>query len=92
MRNKVLHTIEKYNMLNNGDSVIIALSGGADSVSLFHVILSIKELYSLNVFAAHVNHNLRGAESERDENFVRELCKNHNVPLFVKSVDIIIFC
>ena len=88
MRNKVLHTIEKYNMLNKGDSVIIALSGGADSVSLFHVILSIKELYSLNVFAAHVNHNLRGAESERDENFVRELCKNHNVPIFVKSVDI----
>ena len=84
----VLTTIEKYNMLEKGATVIVALSGGADSVSLLNALISIKEKYSLNIRAAHVNHNLRGAEAERDENFVRKICAEKNVELFVKSVDI----
>ncbi len=84
----VLTTIEKYNMLEKGATVIVALSGGADSVSLLNALISIKEKYSLNIKAAHVNHNLRGAEAERDENFVRKICAEKNVELFVKSVDI----
>ncbi len=75
-------------MLESGDTVIVALSGGADSVALFNALISIKEIYSLNIKAAHVNHNLRGAEAERDENFVRDICKKNNIELFVKSVDI----
>lgn len=88
MNNLVLTAIEKYNMLSVGDSVIVALSGGADSVSLLDVLCSIKEKYNLTVYAAHLNHNLRGAEAERDEKFCKILCKNYGVELFVKSVDI----
>lgn len=85
---KVEETIAHYNMLNKGDTVVAALSGGADSVSLLNALNSIKEKYSLTVKAAHLNHNLRGAEALRDENFCREICDKTGVELFVKSVDI----
>lgn len=75
-------------MLQRGDRVIVALSGGADSVSLFHILCSLREKLDLTVYAAHLNHNLRGEEADRDESFCKILCKNYNAELFVKSVDI----
>ncbi len=81
-------TLSDYNMLSAGDTVIVALSGGADSVSLLNALNSLKEKYSLTLKAAHINHNLRGAEAERDENFVRKICAEKDIDLFVKSVDI----
>ncbi len=88
MNNRVLKTIKKYNMLSNGDSVIVALSGGADSVALLSTLNSIKEQLNLTLYSAHLNHNLRGQEAERDEFFCKILCKNYNIPIFTKSVDI----
>ncbi len=88
MNNAVISTIEKYDMLKNGDSVVIALSGGADSVTLLDIINSVKKKYNIKIYAAHLNHNIRGAEAERDERFCVNLCKNYNIRLFVKSVDI----
>lgn len=80
--------IADYQMLREGDSVIVALSGGADSVSLLNYLISVKKKYKLDIYAAHLNHNLRGAEAKRDEDFVCELCEKAGVKLFVKSVDI----
>lgn len=80
--------IKTHNMLVAEDNVIVALSGGADSVALLHTLLSLKDLFKLNIMAAHINHNLRGEEADRDESFVRKLCKDNNVKLFVKSIDI----
>ena len=88
MRNKVIKTIEKYNLINNGDNIIVALSGGADSVSLLYVLISLKEQYNLTVSAAHLNHQLRGEESVRDYNFVKNLCNSLDIKLFYKEVDI----
>lgn len=88
MNNLVLAAIEKYNMISTGDRVIVALSGGADSVSLLDVLCSLKEKYNLTIYAAHLNHNLRGEEAERDENFCKILCENYEVELFIKSIDI----
>ncbi len=88
MIEKVKNIINQYHMLSRGDSVLLALSGGADSVCLLEVLLLLKEEYELTLFAAHMNHNLRGEESDADENFVRMLCKEKNIPLFVKSVEI----
>lgn len=84
----VMRAICDNNMLESGDKIVVALSGGADSVALFYALLSLREKYNLTVYAAHVNHNLRGEEALRDENFVRELCKKNGVELFVKSVDV----
>lgn len=86
--NTALRAIEEWNMLGKADTVVAALSGGADSVSLFNLLISIREKYSLDIKAAHINHNLRGEEALRDENFVRKICAENDVELFVKSVDI----
>ncbi len=88
MEEKVFSYIKENSLLEKGDTVLLALSGGSDSVALFSVLLNLREKLSLTLFAAHVNHNLRGEDSFNDENFVRKLCDSHNIPLFVKSVDI----
>ena len=88
MRDKVLRFIEENRLLETGDKVIVAVSGGADSVSLLHLFISVKELYHLSVFAYHFNHMIRGEEADRDERFVRELCQKWNVPLYEAKADV----
>ena len=88
MREKVLATIKKYNMLQNGDGVVVGLSGGADSVSLIAVLKELQPEYSLRLYAVHLNHNIRGEEADRDEEFVRRLCRKLDVELFVFSRDV----
>lgn len=75
-------------MLKSGDKVVVALSGGCDSVALLNVLLELKSELQISVSAAHVNHNLRGAESDSDEAFVKALCEKHGIPLSVFSVDV----
>ncbi|MDR0272908.1 MAG: tRNA lysidine(34) synthetase TilS, partial [Clostridiales bacterium] len=84
MRENVRLVIEKFEMLLRGDSVVVGLSGGADSVALACVL---REL-GAKVFAAHVNHNLRGVDSDADEAFVKGLCRKLGVDLKVFSVDV----
>lgn len=73
---------------NGTNSVIVALSGGADSVSLLYVMNMLKEEFNIELEACHVNHNLRGEESESDELFVRNFCTELNIPLTVRSINI----
>lgn len=88
MMNKVRNTILRYDMLKSGEKVLVGLSGGADSVAL---LLILKEL-GFTVSACHVNHQLRGTESERDQKFCEELCNRENIRLFVEKIDVITFC
>ncbi|MDR0196762.1 MAG: tRNA lysidine(34) synthetase TilS [Oscillospiraceae bacterium] len=80
--------VSRFGMLADGDAVSVALSGGADSVALLHALLSLREQYGVLVSACHVNHNLRGGDSTRDEEFVRRLCGRFGVPLEVRSADV----
>lgn len=88
MLEKVRKTISKYNMLSQSDKVLVGLSGGADSVSL---LVCLKEL-GYSITAMHINHNLRGDESDRDEQFCVDLCNKLGIPLTVKSVDVKGYC
>lgn len=88
MNNQFIRTVEKYSMLKNGDSVIVALSGGADSVALLDVLNSVKEKYNLTLYAVHINHGLRGAESIRDEDFCKALCKDYSIKLFIRHENV----
>lgn len=88
MNSKVIETISRYNMLSEGDNVIVGISGGADSVALLHCLNNSKDELGITVYACHINHNLRGEESLRDENFVRDFCEQLNVPLTVFSIDV----
>ena len=75
-------------MLTKGESVIVGLSGGADSCALLCFLCSLRESMDITVYACHVNHQLRGEEADRDERFALELCKRFDVPLFVLHKDI----
>lgn len=82
-------TIKNYDLVQKGNCVIVALSGGADSVSLLRYFISIKEEYNLTLYACHLNHNIRGKEAKRDEEFCKNLCKQYNVQLFVRNENIL---
>ena len=88
MNNLIELTINQYNMVDYGDTVIVALSGGTDSVCLLHNLVLLKDKYNLKVMACHLNHHLRGEESNSDMEFCKELCRQNNIELFVKEVDV----
>lgn len=79
-------------MLKQGDSVIVGLSGGADSVALLCVLYALRGELGIALSACHVNHSLRGEESLRDEDFCRTLCSRLGVSLTVKRVDVRSYC
>ena len=85
-------TIETHAMFADSDQVTVALSGGADSVALLHVLVQEAPSRHWTVCAIHVNHHLRGAESSRDEDFCRTLCCKLGVPLSVVDVDVTAHC
>lgn len=75
--------IEEKDLFNLHDKVLVALSGGADSVALLRILLSL----GYTCECAHCNFHLRGLESDRDESFVRQLCEEHSIPLHVTHFD-----
>ena len=81
MQNKLLSFLREQNMVHPGDTVICAVSGGADSVALLFAFYLLKEKLDITLEAAHFNHHLRGEESQRDEAFVAELCDRYDIPL-----------
>ncbi len=83
MLTKLPAQLREYKMLQSGDSVICAVSGGADSVALLWGMYLLREKLGISLSAAHFNHQLRGEESDRDEAFVRQLCDRYDIPLFV---------
>lgn len=85
---RVANTIREYDMRPMSGKILIALSGGADSVALTHMLIALSPRLKLELFAVHLNHNLRGEESARDERFVRDFCKRLSIPLTVYSEDI----
>ena len=88
MQNKVLAYCRAEGLILPGDTVVCAVSGGADSVVLLDILCALREPLQITVRAAHFNHNLRGAESGRDEAFVRALCQTREIPLTVGSGDV----
>lgn len=87
IQKKVLKVIRDHSLFVQGDTVVVAVSGGADSVALFDLLMNFQE-YRLNLVIAHLNHQLRGEESDRDEEFVRRLAADYGVPCEVASVDV----
>ena len=88
MLKKVCKFIEDNKMISPGDRVILGISGGADSVCLLFVLLEYKKQIDFTLQAVHVNHNIRGKEAKKDEEYVKRLCDDLNVPCDIVQVDI----
>lgn len=84
---KVRRTIEKHHMLEKGDRVVVGLSGGADSSALLEALYLLKEQYSLSLFAAHINHGIRGEEGDNDEAFAESLARQRSIPFLCLKAD-----
>ncbi len=74
-------------LINRKDVVLVGLSGGSDSVCLLHFLQYLAKEKHFALAAVHINHGLRGKAADADEQFCKKLCKQLNIPLFVKHVD-----
>jgi len=81
-------TIEKYNMLAGGERIVVAISGGPDSVALLHTLVMLRATYRIDLHAAHLEHGLRGEQALDDMRFVESLCHGLGIPLATKSVKV----
>ena len=88
MKKKILEFIRKYQMIRPGDSVCVGFSGGADSVCLLELLYELREELSIRLEAVHVNHNLRGRESDGDQDFAEEFCRKRGIPLHLYSFEV----
>jgi tRNA(Ile)-lysidine synthase len=88
MLDKVRETIRKYGMLKKGDGVVIGVSGGADSVALLFLLNFLRKEFNLTLHIAHLNHKLRGQESEEDLYFVNNLADKLRIPIALQEEDV----
>ena len=88
MEKSILQAAERFAIPLTGRQVTVALSGGADSMALLYALFNLRDQLKITVSAAHFNHRIRGAEAQRDEDFVRATCKKLGVTLFCESADV----
>lgn len=84
-----MKTIDKYNIIEKDDNIVLGLSGGPDSMALLYLLIEIRKKIYFNILIAHVNHGVRGDEALRDEMFVKEVANNLNLPFFATRVDMV---
>ncbi len=88
MLDRIASTISEYGLMAHGGSVVVGVSGGADSIALLYMLLRLAPQHGWRVCAAHFNHGIRGVGAEEDELFVREFCEAHGVPLACETGDV----
>ncbi len=88
LRERVLETIRQRELIQAGDRVAVAVSGGADSVALLLLLVELRRELGMVLSVAHVNHKLRGGESDADERFVAELAHRYELELLVRTAPV----
>ena len=88
LHKKVISYIKDNKLIKSGDKILVALSGGPDSVCLLNILFELKEELDIDIGAAHVNHLLRGEDAFKDEEYVIKICDEIGIPCFVTRVDI----
>lgn len=87
MKNKVIDTIKKYNLIESGEKIVLGVSGGPDSISMLNILNEIKDEYKFEIYVAHINHMIR-EEAREDEKYVQKYCEKNNIQCFVKRIDV----
>ncbi|MBK5239750.1 MAG: tRNA lysidine(34) synthetase TilS [Clostridium sp.] len=88
MSEKVMEYIKEHSMFDKGDKVIVAFSGGPDSTCLLYILNEHKDELGITLFGAHLNHCLRGIESDKDEEYAKKTCENLNIDFYSRKIDV----
>lgn len=88
MLNKILNTIKKYNLIEDGDKIVIGVSGGPDSMCLLDSLYCLKKDLQIKIVVAHVNHKIR-KEADEETEYVQNYCKSKNIECYVKMANVI---
>ena len=87
LKDRVLETIKKNNLINKDDKIVVAVSGGPDSISLLHILINLREEYNISLYVAHINHMIR-ENAKLDEEYVEEFCKKNKIEFFPLRADV----
>ena len=85
---KVRQFIRKHQLIKKGDKIVVGVSGGPDSLSLLHYLAKRREYYGIDLFAVHLDHMFRGQESYEELLFVKEFCKDFDIPCLAKQINV----
>ena len=90
MKQKVIETIRKYNLIEDGDKIVLGVSGGPDSISMLNILKEIKDeqIIKFEIYIAHINHMIR-EESIDDEKYVEDYCNKNNIKCYIKRIDVV---
>lgn len=88
MLKKIMSYIKDNKLINSGERILVALSGGPDSICLLNILFELKKELNIEIGAAHINHLLRGEDAFKDEEYVIKICEEMGIPCFVTRVDI----
>ncbi len=83
----VLKAIKQNNLIEDGDSIVVGVSGGPDSITLLDILIKLQKQIKFNIVVAHINHMIR-REAEDDEKYVEKYCKNKNIPFYAKQAKV----
>jgi len=87
VKEKVLNTIKKFNLIQPGDRIVLGVSGGPDSISMLNILNEIKNEFQFEIYVAHINHMIR-EEAEDDEKYVQSYCEKSGIQCYVKRIDV----
>lgn len=87
MEKAVLSTIQKYNLINANDKIVLGVSGGPDSLFMLDILNKLKEKLQFEIVVAHINHMIR-KEAGEEEEFVKEFCQKINVEFYLKRIEV----
>ena len=90
MKQKVIETIRKYNLIEDGDKIVLGVSGGPDSISMLNILKEIKDaqIIKFEIYVAHINHMIR-KEAIDDEKYVEDYCNRNNIKCYIKRIDVV---
>ena len=87
LKEEVLETIKKYELIKEGDRIVLGVSGGPDSISMLNILYELKDELKIEIFVAHINHGLR-ENAKIDEEFVKDFCKKRSIECFVLNAKV----
>lgn len=90
MKQKVIETIRKYNLIEDRDKIVLGVSGGPDSISMLNILKEIKDeqIIKFEIYIAHINHMIR-EEAIDDEKYVEDYCNKNNIKCYIKRIDVV---